>query len=87
MDSQILRIVPAPLNSDTKAQRTQGTKVFVGDTPLHGVTRIELVAEVNNVWRARIDCMVSPPADLMAESVTYYPTLWQRFRGWISGLL
>lgn len=61
--------------------------MFVGDTPMAGVTRIELVAEVNNIWRARIECTVKPPADLMAESVTYYPTLWQRFRGWISGLL
>lgn len=78
--NEIVRIVTN--KSEDGITKTQGTQVFVGETPIRGVTRIELVADVNNVWRARIDCLVKPPADLMANSVTYYPTLWQRFKRW-----
>jgi hypothetical protein len=81
MDKQIARIV---VPAGDSASKTQGTKVFVGDKELTGITRIELVAEVNDVWRARIDCLVKPPADLKADSVTRYPTLWQRFKRWVN---
>jgi hypothetical protein len=39
---------------------TRGTQVVLSDgTVLGGVQRIELVAEMNDLWRARIDCMVN----------------------------
>lgn len=81
MSGQLLRIVAAE-HDGNGPHKCQGTKLFVGDHELTGVTRIELVAEVNDLWRAKVECMVKPPADLLAEAVTMYPTLWQRIRRW-----
>jgi hypothetical protein len=81
----ILRVVPAEPSDGKGSHRCQGTKLFVGDQELTGVTRIELVADVNDdVWRARVDCMVKPPADLKAAATIRCPTLWQRFKRWAS---
>ena len=86
MDAQHLRIVPAQREGDGPTL-CQGTRLFVGEQELTGVTRIELVAEVNNVWRAKVECMVKPPADLLSEAVVTYPTWWQRFcRKWFDGV-
>ena len=82
MSGELLRIV-VPEREGNFAQVAQGTRCYVGDTELTGVVRIELVAEVNELWRARVDLMVKPPADLMAVAVIHYPTLWQRFRQWV----
>ncbi len=78
----LARIVATP-RDDGGATICHGTKVMVGDQQLGGVVRIELVAEVNNVWRARVDLMVQPPADLQAMAVIHYPSLWQRIRRWV----
>lgn len=41
---------------------TMGTKVLGPDgVAIGGITRIELIGEVNDVWRARIDCVVNAP--------------------------
>ena len=80
----LARIVPTLRDDgDVRATLCHGTKVMVGDQQLGGVVRIELVAEVNNVWRARVDLTVQPPADLQAMAVIHYPSLWQRIRRWV----
>jgi hypothetical protein len=40
-----------------KGPTTQGTQVLVDGVPMKGVTKIELVADVNDVWRAVITCI------------------------------
>ena len=82
MSGELLRIVPPDLQGDGP-HRTQGTKLFVGEQELTGVVRVEIVAEVNDVWKANVECMVHPPYDLTAWAVVHYPTLWQRFRQWV----
>jgi hypothetical protein len=75
------RIIPPPA-SDDGLTKTQGTIVMVGDQKLGGVTGITLHCEVNDFWRATINCHVQP-TDLSALSVIYEPTLWQRLRRWV----
>lgn len=82
-ETVIAKIVPAPVVGEGP-HRTQGTKVMVGDQQLGGVTRIELVAGINDVWRATIHCMVHP-TDLLAEAVVVEPSAWQRFKRLLSG--
>lgn len=36
---------------------TKGTVVYVGDSPINGVTRITLTAEVNDLWRGTIEVL------------------------------
>ena len=78
----IARIVPVPAEGRF-SQPTQGTRVMVGDVELWGVTRIELVAEVNSTWKANIECHVHA-TDLMAEAFVFRPrmTLLQHLREW-----
>jgi len=56
---------------------------MIGDVEMKGVTRIELVAEVNSVWKARIDCNLQA-TDLIADAVVSYQrmTLLEHLRGW-----
>lgn len=49
-------IVPAVPDEGSGLTRTQGTKVLVDGHELKGVTRVVLVAEVGDVWRAHIEC-------------------------------
>lgn len=68
--------------------RTHGTQVWVGDTRLNGVTGITLRADLNDVWRATIECHVEPPAELLAAAVfeVRKPEVWwQRVLRWING--
>lgn len=53
----ILTIIPPPAEECSGLTRTQGTKLLVDGQELKGVTRVVLVAEVGDVWRARIECM------------------------------
>lgn len=73
-------IVPAPVDERTGTTLTRGTKVLVDGVALKGVTRVELVAEVDDVWRARIECyaqmQVMPGA--LVEVVRYAPMNWWR---------
>ena len=72
-NEKFLRIVTNKPDKKTGLTKTQGTQVFAGDTELTGITRIVLTADVNDVWRAQIDVMIQPPADLVAESFVSYP--------------
>lgn len=83
----VLRVVPAEPRDGKGPHRCQGTKLFVGDQELTGVTRVELVAQVNGVWRAKVECWAKPPADLLSEAVITSPTWWQRFKRWANQLV
>lgn len=78
----VLRVVPAEPRDGKGPHRCQGARLFVGDQELTGVTRVELVAQVNGVWRAKVECWVNPPADLRAEAVFTRPTCRQRLKHW-----
>lgn len=82
-EAKLVRIVPAPAEGNGP-HRAQGTKVFVGDLQMTGVTRIELICEVGDVWRARIDCHVQP-TDIDALAFVYTPNLWHHIRRWFRG--
>lgn len=58
------RIIPA--KSDGPVQKSQGTKVMVGDVELSGVTKVVLTAEVNDIWRAEIHCHAICPDEVLA---------------------
>jgi hypothetical protein len=51
MKGQLVRIVPVP-REDNGLVSTMGTKVYVGDQELTGVTKIVLTAEVGGIWTA-----------------------------------
>ncbi|QBL40512.1 hypothetical protein MG068_08320 [Stenotrophomonas sp. ASS1] len=53
----IVTIIPPPVDDRSGLTRTQGTKVLVDGQELKGVTKVELVASVDDVWRARIECV------------------------------
>lgn len=80
-ERSLIRVIPVPPSS-SGFTKTQGTKLFVGDTEVKGVTRIELIAEVNDIWRARIDVNIQAPADLTALAVFHRPTFWQYLKYW-----
>lgn len=64
--------------------RCQGhVRLYVGDIELTHVQRVELVAEPNSLWRAKVECLVKPPSSLMAGAVIRYPNMWQRFKRWV----
>lgn len=68
---------------------TQGTRVCTHDgQPIGGITRIELIAEPQDVWRARIDCHVEVPFQFTAASHLRIDRLnwWQRFCLWAGRL-
>lgn len=69
MSKHLAKIVPNFDGGHDVACITRGTRVVVGDAELAGVTRIVLVADVDEVWRATIECLVEPPAELLASSV------------------
>jgi hypothetical protein len=53
----IAKIVTAASGRDENGLlKTQGTEVFVDGKKLEGVTKITLVAEMNSVWKATIEC-------------------------------
>lgn len=54
-------VVPGPVDEASGLTCTQGTKVLVDGQELKGVTRVVLVAEVNDVWRAHIECYAQVP--------------------------
>jgi len=59
--NNIITVVP-PVTKPGMPTLTQGTQVLLPDgAKVAGVTRIELIAEVNGLWRARIDCAVNVP--------------------------
>lgn len=85
---QKVTIVP-PHALQGQACKTHGTKVVLEDgTVLGGVTRIELTACVNDVWRARIE--VTPTIGVMAgmeaEIIIGKPSWWRRLLCRIAGV-
>lgn len=84
MSNAHLRIIPY-VEGDGP-QRTQGTMVLVGDQEINGVTGITLRADVNDLWRATIECHVLPP-ELAATGlfVTERRSLYRRIADWIAG--
>lgn len=78
-----VRIIPAaPL--DGGVTPTRGTAVRVGEHELR-CTRIELVAQVNDVWRCTLDVVGVIPPELVAEldRVRMRPT-WRDVRNLIA---
>jgi hypothetical protein len=67
---------------------TMGTEILTEDgVKIHGVTKVVLIGEVNNVWRAEIHCLVAGPeiTDLATfKYERYIPSRWQRFKRWLS---
>lgn len=62
MDSKkvTVTVVPPENKTDSGASLCQGTRVVLPDgTELGLVTRIELVAEINDLWRGTIELMPS----------------------------
>ena len=87
MKRDLVRIVPC--KAGEVVHTANGTKVVLpGGEVLPRVTRIELVAEVNNVWRAKIECLVqAPEISAEAEFVTSKPlTRWRRWLLWLAGV-
>ena len=86
MNNHTIRIVPAIGNGGP--QPTRGTRVLVGDTRIDGVIGITLRADINDLWRATIECHVEPPSDLLAAAVfeVRKPETWlSRVLRWING--
>lgn len=54
-------IIPARADEQTGVTPTRGTKVLVDGQEMKGVVRVVLVAEVNDVWRAHIECYAKVP--------------------------
>ena len=67
-DASLVRIEVSELTASGK-HKTQGTRVFVGGVRMLGVTGITLRADVNDVWRATIECTPSLPDHIVAEYV------------------
>lgn len=52
---------------------TKGTKVVTqGGEELSGVTKITLVCEPDNYWRAVIECVVEPPEKISLSNLHIY---------------
>lgn len=63
----VLRIVPRAAEPG-RLTPTRGTEVLTaGGQPVPGVTKIELVAEANGVWMARLHCFVAIDGELIAQ--------------------
>jgi hypothetical protein len=76
--SQVVRIVPR-MGVGNGPLHTKATRVITEEgAEIHGITRIVLTAEVGDVWRAQIDCMVQPSEIRALADVAESLTLWQR---------
>lgn len=87
MEGFLARIVPAQ-HEPGKPAPTRGTEVWVGDTKLSGVTGITMRADVDNVWRATIECHVRPPADVLVAAALApirRETWLHRLVRWVNG--
>lgn len=86
---QIIRIVPAHAG-EGKPASTMGTRVFAGETEIGGILKIEMVAEVGDVWRAVLHVVPEPfEATVMADTVktSPKPSIWIRAWTWLKGLM
>jgi len=83
----LMKIVPEQ-SGDSYETKCQGTRVFVGDKELTGITGIELTACTHDAWRAKISCAVIPPiitcfGDLSNRWLPQKYNLWQKFLLWL----
>lgn len=85
-ERKVARIV-TPALDENGLTPTQMTKVFVGDVEIKGITKIELICEVGDVWRGTITMMVQPPVDFSASAVFKQPSLWDRLKQWCHDLV
>jgi hypothetical protein len=71
--TKTIRIIP-PAPTETGLTRSQGTRVVTGSgDEIEGVTRIELTAQVNDLWRAHL--WVNPEAvELSGVLATWEPS-------------
>lgn len=91
-ERKLVRVVPVAPSTESGITRTQGTKLFCGDVDIsRGVTRIELICEVNDIWRAKIEMNIQPPIDLTALAVFHRPSkierirkIFRKFYGWLN---
>jgi hypothetical protein len=49
--------------------KTQGTKVLLHGCEIKGVTQIDIECRTNDIWRAKIECIVAPPEVIPAKVV------------------
>lgn len=85
----IVTIIPPPVDDGSGLTRTQGTKVLVDGQELKGVTRVELVASGDDVWRARIECMAhvqAMPGMLLEVQPHRRLSWWRRLAFRIAGV-
>jgi len=85
----IVTIIPPPMDDRSGLTRTEGTKVLVDGQELKGVTKVELVAGVDDVWRARIECfaqMQVMPGMLLEMESHQRLSWWRRLALRISGV-
>lgn len=76
MDTTLLIIKP-PEASLGMATKAHGTRVVTfNGADVGGVTSIELIAKPNDVWRARIDCLVSIDGNISAIAEVRHPLSW-----------
>lgn len=68
--NHLCRIVPVEHGADAKFCRTMGTRVLLpsGEALPH-VSKITLVASVNDIWRATIECTVAVDPVIVAASI------------------
>ena len=76
----LLSIVPSSPDSESGYSLTHGTKVMLDGQEVKGVTKIVITGEVNDVWRANIECMVNVSAmpGMLLEVVAVTPLTWWR---------
>lgn len=76
----IVTIIPPPVDDGSGLTRTHGTKVLVDGQELKGVTKVELVGSVDDVWRARIECFAQMQVmpGMLLEVQSYRRLSWWR---------
>lgn len=78
--AELLSIVPSAPDSESGYSITNGTKVMLDGQEVKGITKIVITGEVNNVWRANIECIVNVSAmpGMLLEVVSVTPLTWWR---------
>jgi hypothetical protein len=81
MKKHLVQIVP-PHSDGLSFTKTQGTKVLLDGEELSGVTRIELFAEVNGIWTAKITCHVKPDPIWASATIHRVKPWYQKLKAW-----
>jgi hypothetical protein len=81
---KLVQIVPMPAEPSGLVV-TSGTKVMIDGKELEGVTKIVLLAEPNDIWKAEIHCHVNMQP-MNALAVVHFPKpWWRRLLDWVTG--